>query len=538
MSLSLTMEKGEPKAAVYVLKPGENVLGRSSSAGVKLGSPDISGQHAKITVTGDTAVLENLSRFGTRVDEIDITGSVTLVSGQRIGIGKATVLVFQAGTGSQDAPATAAAPETRGTMAGKATYAATRPLSVPMPVGAIHEAATGKGTPTRAAAPAADDRTRAMPSGAAEAEPMSRPDWTTEVGAEGETRAMQTRAAAPEEIEFLKVGEQKKVKNRILLGLAVIIPLLLVVIIFRPKTPPPEKEFEWPKNEAGEYLDGFEASPSGGLKDGGYDLCFPATTGFKKRSIAGGIVMESLIGRDRTIPMRVYLQEELDKKFVGMSRPAFVEDWIQQMSASGGRWNFDRPSPVAVFQGKENGIPAIRMTYQRDGDGTWFGVATVIRHGTRRIAVRAEAPATERARAERILSAQFFRPSLDFLRAYWEPTLELPKGVEADILRQVRQELDRMAPATWIQTEALLAGLLTKVVGAESPDVETEAVGMLIRLREREALWFNSQQLAFDAAIMQGSPGKARKIAEFTKGIFSNPEDQRYYTVRKWKVEF
>ena len=537
MSLSLTMEKGEPKAAVYVLKPGENILGRSSSAGVRLGSPDISGQHAKITVTGDTAVLENLSRFGTRVDEADITAPFTLVPGQRIGIGKATVLVFQAGAELQAAPATAAAPETRGTMAGKATYAATRPLSAPVPVGAIHEAATGKGVPTRAAAPVADDRTRAMPSGAAEAEPMSRPDWTTEVGAEGETRAMQTRAAAPEEIEFLKVAEQKKVKTRLMLGLAVVIPLLLLVIIFRPKTPPPEKEFEWPKNEAGEYLDGYEAAPSGGLKDGGYDLCFPATPGFKKRSIAGGVVVESLIGRDRDIPVRVYLQEEQDKKFAGMSRTAFVEDWIQQMTASGGRWNFDRPSPIAIFQGKENGIPGTRMTYQRDGDGTWFGVATVIRYGIRRIAIRAEAPATERARAERILSAQFFRPSLDFLRAYWEPASELPKMLEADILRQVRQELDRMAPATWIQTESLLAGLLTKVVGAGNPEVEAEALGMLTRLREREALWFNSQQLAFDSALMQGSLGKARKIAEFSKGIFSNPEDQRYYTVRKWKVE-
>ena len=67
--------------------------------------------------------------------------------------------------------------------------------------------------------------------------------------------------------------------------------------------------------------------------------------------------------------------------------------------------------------------------------------------------------------------------------------------------------------------------------------METEAAGLLAKLREREALWFNSQQLAFDAAVMQGSIKKAKKIAEFTKGIFSNMEDQRYYTVRKWKTE-
>lgn len=537
MPLSLTMEKGEPKSAVFALKSGENILGRSSTAGVRLGSPDISGQHAKITVTGEQAVLENLSRFGTRVDEVEITGPVTLAPGQRIGLGKATTLLFGAGAEPQGAPATLAAPpETRGTVMGKATTPAPRATMAAAPQESVHEAATGKGL-ARPTAAANDDRTRAMPSGGAEAEPLSRPDWTTEAGASGETRAMQTRAASPEEIEFLKVTEQKKIRRRITLGLVVAIPLLLLVIIFRPKPPPPEKEFEWPKNAAGEYLDGFEPAPSGGIKDGGYDVSFPATPGFRKRNMAGGIAVECDIGRDLNVPVRIFLQEELDKKFAGMTRSAFVEDWIQQMAASGGRWNFDRPAPSPLFQGTENGIPGIRVTYQRDGNGTWFGVATVIRHGIRRIAIRAEAPSTERARAERILSAQYFRPSTDFLRAYWEPVPEVPKMSESDILRQVRQELDRMAPATWMETESLLAGLLTKAVLDMKPEIEREAIGLLAKLREREALWFNSQYLAFHAAVSQGSRARALKIAEYSKGIFSNPEDQRYYTVRKWKVE-
>jgi len=94
-----------------------------------------------------------------------------------------------------------------------------------------------------------------------------------------------------------------------------------------------------------------------------------------------------------------------------------------------------------------------------------------------------------------------------------------------------------MAPATWIETESQLSGLLTKAARDDNKEVEAEALALLARLREREALWFNSQQLAFDAAVMQGSVKKARKIAEFTKGIFSNNEDQRYYAVRKWKAE-
>lgn len=530
----LTMEQGEPAGKVFELKPGENLLGRSSSCNVRLMSPDISGTHARITVTGASAVLENLSRFGSRVEGREATAPVPLVSGQRIAMGKATVVVFERVDEPAEAPssATLAVPAaTRGTQFNKPTVA-TRPP--PVAPASVHEAATGQGMP---AAPA-NDKTRAAPSaGGHEAEPLSRPDWTTEAGASGETRAMQTRAASPEEIEFLKVTEQKKVRRRLSIGLLIAVPLVLLVFIFRPRTPPPETEFEWPRNAEGEYLDAFEPSPGGGFKDGGFDICYPGSPGSKKTAIAGGVSIECVIGRDFNVPVRVILQEELDKKFAAMSRAALVEDWIQQMTVSGGRWNFDKPSPSVVFVGKENGLPTLRVTYQRDGNGTWFGVATVLRHGLRRIVIRAEAPATERVRAERVLSAKFMRPSLDFLRSYWEPVPTLPKTPESDILRQVRQELDRMAPATWGETETLLSGLLTKVAQADNREVESEAVGLLMRLREREALWFNSQQLAFDAAVMQGSLKKAAKIAEFSKGIFSNQEDQRYFTVRKWKAE-
>ena len=79
--------------------------------------------------------------------------------------------------------------------------------------------------------------------------------------------------------------------------------------------------------------------------------------------------------------------------------------------------------------------------------------------------------------------------------------------------------------------------MLTKAVNEDNAEVETEALTLLSKLHDRQALWFNSQQLAFDAAVMQGNVKKAKKIAEFAKGMFPNEEDSRYFTVRKWKVE-
>lgn len=527
MLFTLVVEKGEPAGTVIVLKQGENIIGRSSGAVAHLASPDISGTHARITVKEGAALLENLSRFGTRLDDAEVTAPTPLRHGQRIAVGKATVLLVQANETA--APVAADAPQaTRA----NATLAATRPLTPP-PIPALpHEAATGEGIP------GPDDRTRAAHSAGADGEPLSRPDWTSAPGGDGETRAMQTRAASPEEIELLRVTEQKKVRKHVMLGFAIGIPLLIALYLAWPNTPPPETEFGWPRDVTGKYLDAFEPAPSGSAKEGGYDICYPGTPDAAKQAIPGGLAFKCSIGRDLNVPVRITLLEELDKKFATLSRMEMVEDWIQQLSSSGGSWNFDRPSPNLLFLGKERGLPTIRVTYQRDGkDGSWFGVATVFRHGVRRISLRAEAPASERVRAERLLSAQFLRPSLDFGRTCWEPVRKQPSLSDEEILREVRQELDRLAPSTWSGDETLLAALLTRAALAEKQDLETEALGLLAKLREREALWFNSQQLAVDAATMQGSTKKAGKIAELCKGVFSDTEDQRYYTVRKWRTE-
>ena len=518
----LTVEKGEPKGAVFELKPGENTLGRSRASGVHLQSPDVSGLHARIQIAGGVASLENLSQFGTRVNGRPVTGEVSLSTGQRIEVGKTTVLVFEldgkakpqtdreARTG--EAGITSAAP---GGVTRTLAASATRP---PFTLGA----------------------TRADAGGSEMTGALSRSDITrgaSESDEEGVTHAMQTRAAAPEEIELLRTNEQKRVRRRMLIGVAITIFALILVFIFRPRTPPPETEIDWAQDAKGEYLDAFEPALSGGLKEGGYDLMYPGNKTFKKSAAAGGFVLDGWIGRKLDVPMRVILQEENETRLASMGRTEMVDDWIRQMSGSGGRWNFDKPSPAVAFLGKRNGVPSTRVSYLRDGDGSWFGTASIVRYGCRRIVARAEVPAAERVRAENMLSTKLIRVSDEFENAHWEYNPAAATFSEEEVLTQVRKDLERMAPATWDALKGLLTGLLTKAVLAGHKETETEAIRLLVKLRERQALWFNSQQLAFDAALMQGNRSKAAKIAEFTKAVFSNVEDQRYFAVRKWKIE-
>ncbi|NLG00764.1 MAG: hypothetical protein GX565_11525 [Lentisphaerae bacterium] len=176
------------------------------------------------------------------------------------------------------------------------------------------------------------------------------------------------------------------------------------------------------------------------------------------------------------------------------------------------------------------------MTYLRDGDGTWFGVASVVLYGDRRLVARTEVPAAERMRAEKMMSVKLIRPSDAFEFAYWEGVPGTASLDESAMLRQIRADLERIAPATWAALESLLQTLLTQAVQAGHREVETEALALLVKLRERQALWFNSQKLAFDAAMMQNNWKKAEKVAEFTKAVYSRVEDQRYFDVRKWKA--
>ena len=349
-------------------------------------------------------------------------------------------------------------------------------------------------------------------------------------------REAETRAATPEEIEHLQELERKRVRRRMTVGLSVAIPLVVLALIFRPRRPPPEVEIEWPKDAAGSYLDQFEPAPSGGYKEGGFDVCYPGNGTFKRKAIEGGMMLDGFIGRSMDVPMRVVVQEEREVRFAGLSRAAAVEDWMQQVADSGGRWNFDRPSPTPAFFGRKNGIPYTRVTYLRDGDGTWFGVASVVLYGDRRLVARTEVPATERMRAEKMMSVKLIRPADVFEFAYWEGVPGAASLDESAMLRQIRGDLERIAPATWAALESLLQSLLTQAVQAGHREVETEALALLVKLRERQALWFNSQKLAFDAAMMQNNWKKAEKVAEFTKAVYSRVEDQRYFDVRKWKA--
>ena len=91
------------------LAPGDNVIGRAPDGLIMLPSSKVSRRHARIVVSPERVVLEDLgSRNGTYVGDQRIESAVELKNGDRIGIGPALLIFCAASddalTSMQSAP--------------------------------------------------------------------------------------------------------------------------------------------------------------------------------------------------------------------------------------------------------------------------------------------------------------------------------------------------------------------------------------------------------------------------------------------------
>jgi DNA-binding winged helix-turn-helix (wHTH) protein len=80
------------------LSEGDNVIGRDYDALVRIDSPKVSRRHARIVISAEQAILEDLgSRNGTRRNDAPMTEPAALADGDRIGIGP-FLLIFRSPT--------------------------------------------------------------------------------------------------------------------------------------------------------------------------------------------------------------------------------------------------------------------------------------------------------------------------------------------------------------------------------------------------------------------------------------------------------
>src|SRR5262249_21165169 len=80
------------EAGQAALSPGENILGRDRDVAVWLDSPTVSRHHARILISGDQVILEDLaSKNGTHMRGERIAKPHPLTDGDRFDVGSVAV---------------------------------------------------------------------------------------------------------------------------------------------------------------------------------------------------------------------------------------------------------------------------------------------------------------------------------------------------------------------------------------------------------------------------------------------------------------
>ena len=96
MDCILRVIKGPDTGTTCRLVSGQNLVGRSSKAALKLTPEDISWEHLSVTRNGDQYIAENLSALGSYLDEARLTAAVKLRAGDQFRLSGNTVIRFEA----------------------------------------------------------------------------------------------------------------------------------------------------------------------------------------------------------------------------------------------------------------------------------------------------------------------------------------------------------------------------------------------------------------------------------------------------------
>ena len=90
--VQLTASSGGQTLATFDLIPGDYPIGRDPACSIHLASPDVSRKHAQLTVTPEGCAIEDIGgRYGTLVDNRQISGKIRVQPGQTITLGRTTL---------------------------------------------------------------------------------------------------------------------------------------------------------------------------------------------------------------------------------------------------------------------------------------------------------------------------------------------------------------------------------------------------------------------------------------------------------------
>ena len=350
------------------------------------------------------------------------------------------------------------------------------------------------------------------------------------------TNVMQTRIASSEELDFLRRQDRNTKRGK---KLKYIIPLVAaaaaLAAVFFFKSEAPEEKLSWPKLPNGKYSEKPFDLGDGGFSRGRFSLIAPLTETTKSSIDRNGdLVVITRIGRDRDVELRLTLSCKHSAVYLHESREKTFRDWIREVSASGGHWNFDQISDL-FFIGKNNGLPCMSAVYTREiGNQSWYGEVIFFRNGDERIVRMAEIPSSERLRGASFLAGNaFIFTSPQFVEDHWEGAEDIFSGDSSELLQEAKGLLVKMSPATWDKITMLLRAVLVQSTEKDLPDLREDALNQLRKLRNYQKVWYNAQMIAYLKEKTAGNLRAAELIRDSCLAVFSSNDDLRHRNIQR-----
>ncbi len=607
----IAFTKGSLEGQLFPLGAEPLIVGRSHTCGVRLMEPDVSGRHVMLTVGAKGVEMEVISSRRTTVDGKGLkTGDRTAVrAGQSVSMGGIAAFTvecyrsegdrtvapddwtdgttqFENGATARPGCADPRVPRHPGPVA-EGTSMTTPAVGIGSDGGdtGTHIPPPGGGRravappwrpqpPPRGLAGAArnhcgGDETSMGTVGTQAIPDLPPPEATvgTEVlhTAADATQVLQTRAATPQELAYMRELHSKKqrrgfgvrlVLGGLLMALAGGVYVWLAVHAPEQTLSIPGERTTWHLLDSGlAPLDPDSRPPSGGTVFFWYpeDPAVEDGKSVETRTNAALGVEETVftakthIGRERDVPLRIQLVAYSNAASLYQSQTNSFADW-ERTNGMGLEKQSGMPPD---FVGVNPGVPFLRYTYTRkateeeeaEGVLNWSGVLSFGRFRDTCLVVFREVPSVEALRAEYLLqdTEVFFSISGVLVQERWAglPPERQFSG-DPNILRKSALELlEKKMGNEWEELEAKLTTLLIRTypVRGREPEAEnlyTEAVGWMRELRKRQdETWKERAAKRYQASL--DPKAETRGMDEDIKALFRSRDDRRYDLAQKEK---
>lgn len=544
------VSSGEPDR-IEPLPDGNWLVGRSRSAQIQVSQPDVSGRHLLLHVDGDSVIVENLSNHGAKLNSNTLELPTPFYHGQTVVLGSSlTLTLLKIGMEeNKTVPPEAVANSAKNAVEDLVTIPPGNNSALMDPDKTmIGDASSADPERTMIGDVLLEDKykTFAGETGGNPNKPLppenssDRTDVPENEDDVLKTNVLQTRLATAEEMDFLRKQDRKKAHGKKLKYVAGIgIAAIVLFSVYYLHGTPPEKKLTWPLTPSGEFSEKPFAPDEGGFETGRFSIIAPLAKSTRAgKTPAGEMIVETVAGRDRDVPMRIVLSRKRSPEFLHEDRMTSLQNWIKEISSGGAHWNFGQPSEI-FFIGKDNGLPCISVTYSREYENqSWYGEALFFRAGDERIVRLVEIPASERVRgADFIGSFPFLFFSERYVTDHWEGGKEVLSGKSEDMLNEAKLLLTKMSPVMWDKIMRLLRGVLVNAATTRNEELRERALEQLRKLRKNQRDWYNAQRIAYLKEKALGNDRGADVIRDACAAVFSSEDDLRNLNIRRNRWE-